>query len=153
MIIESRHQWIVVAAIATLLAVVGSASAADVAAPASAKVATNASALAPIVNRDGPVTVTVTPRGLAAGTATWDFAVVLDTHSQSLSEDLAQAAALVDAQGVKHGPLAWEGAGPGGHHRQGVLKFEPLPPGADAVKLEISGVGGIPVRTFEWRLN
>src|SRR5262245_50124048 len=71
----------------------------------------------------GGVTVAVTPLALAPGAARWDFKVVLDTHSQDLSDDLVKSAVLLDGTGGRHAPTAWEGAGPGGHHREGVLKF------------------------------
>src|SRR3970040_1024310 len=69
------------------------------------------------------VTVKVTPKDVAPGAATWAFAVVLDTHRKDLSDDLAKNAVLLDAQGGGHAPLAWEGAPPGGHHREGMLRF------------------------------
>ena len=67
------------------------------------------------------VTVKVTPKGVAPGSATWAFVVVLDTHSRDLSDDLVKRSVLLDAQGARYSPLAWEGAPPGGHHRAGVL--------------------------------
>lgn len=115
----------------------------------------SATAPAPAVQTDraGGVTVKVTPRTVAREAALWEFAVVLDTHSQDLSQDMARSAALVDAKGKRYAPLSWEGAGPGGHHREGVLKFKPLPPEADAVVLEMTGIGGSSVRTFRWQLR
>ena len=108
---------------------------------------------APQTDQAGGVTVKVTPRNLGRDAAVWEFSVVLDSHTQDLSQDVARSAALVDAQGVRHVPLGWEGAAPGGHHREGVLKFKPLAPEAQVVTLEIRGIGGTSVRTFRWQLS
>jgi hypothetical protein len=99
------------------------------------------------------VTVNVTPKSVAPGAAAWEFGVVLDTHSQALDDDLVKSAVLVDSQGVRHTPLAWEGAAPGGHHREGVLRFKPLSPFPDAFELHISRPGEAQPRVFRWALN
>lgn len=104
-------------------------------------------------NREGGVTVTVTPRNLSPRSASWDFNVTLETHTQPLSQDLTRAALLVDAQGKQFQPLAWDGDPPGGHHRRGVLRFRPLTGDSASVELRILGVGGVEVRTFRWRLE
>src|SRR5512134_4163486 len=61
------------------------------------------------VDRAGGVTVKVTPRSLATEAPVWEFAVVLDTHSVNLADDLARSSVLIDAQGRRHAPLMWEG--------------------------------------------
>jgi len=99
------------------------------------------------------VTVKVTPKSVAPAVAAWEFGVVLDTHSQALDDDLVKSAVLVDSQGVRHAPLAWEGAAPGGHHREGVLRFKPLSPFPDAFELLISRPGEAQPRVFRWALN
>lgn len=99
------------------------------------------------------VTVKVTPKDVSAQAAVWTFAVVLDTHSQDLRDDLARTAALVDARGGRHAPLAWEGAPPGGHHREGVLRFKGLGAQADALELHIQRAGEQAPRVFRWKLN
>jgi hypothetical protein len=99
------------------------------------------------------VTVKVTPKDVSAQAAVWTFAVVLDTHSQDLRDDLAKSAALVDARGGRHAPLAWEGAPPGGHHREGVLRFKGLGAQADALELQIQRAGEQAPRVFRWKLN
>ena len=58
------------------------------------------------------VTVAVTPRTLSSDAETWDFNIVLDTHSQDLSDDLAKSAVLLDGSGARYEPVAWDGAGP-----------------------------------------
>src|SRR5262245_57675477 len=83
----------------------------------------------------GGVTDTVTPRDLSAESRSWDFSVALDTHSQDLSDDLLKSVVLVDEAGTRHAPTAWTGAGPGGHHREGVLSF--LPPSSKPRSIEL----------------
>jgi hypothetical protein len=70
-----------------------------------------------------------------------------------LSDDLMQTAVLLDDAGRKRSPVAWEGAGPGGHHREGVLKFRPLAPAPAAVELQIQRAGEAKPRSFRWRLR
>ena len=99
------------------------------------------------------VTVAVTPGNLAPGAKTWEFAIVLNTHSQDLSDDLAKSAVLVDDKGNVHNALAWEGAPPGGHHRKGVLTFEAITPRPQAVGLRIARPGESAARTFRWEMK
>lgn len=99
------------------------------------------------------VTVTVTPDSLAAEAKTWDFKVVLDTHSQDLSDDLAKSAVLRDDKGNEFKALAWEGAAPGGHHRTGVLKFSAPAPRPQAIELRIQRAGERAPRVFRWDLK
>lgn len=101
----------------------------------------------------GGVTVKVTPRNLSADSPTWDFEVVLDTHGADLGQDLVKSAALIDARGREHAPLAWTGDPPGGHHREGLLSFKPLRVDTESVTLQIRGVGGISQRNFSWPLQ
>ncbi len=102
---------------------------------------------------DRGVTVAVTPQNLSAGVKSWDFRIVLDTHSADLSDDLVKTAVLLDATGVKYAPVAWDGAGPGGHHREGVLRFKPVSPRPQAIELRITRPGESAPRTFRWQLN
>jgi len=103
-------------------------------------------------SREGNVNVTVTPRSLAPGASSWDFEVVLETHTQPLDQDLTKVAALIDAQGKPHAPLAWEGSPPGGHHRRGLLRFQPLAGNPATVQLRLQGIGGVD-RAFNWQLK
>lgn len=102
-------------------------------------------------SRGGGVTVSVTPKNLAADAPRWDFEVVLDTHRVDLNHDLVKNAALIDAAGDRHTPLAWTGDPPGGHHRKGVLSFKPLG-SVDEVRLQIRDIG-VPERVFRWPLK
>ena len=100
----------------------------------------------------GGVTVAVTPQNLAANARGWDFKVVLDTHSGELNDDLVKTAALFDDKGGRHAPVKWEGASPGGHHREGTLKFNAISPQPKAVELQIQRPGESKPRSFRWTL-
>ena len=99
------------------------------------------------------VTIVVTPGNLAQGAKTWDFNIAFDTHSQDLSDDLTATAVLSDGKGSEFKPTAWDGAGPGGHHRKGVLKFAPISPQPDSVELRIARPGEAAPRVFRWQLR
>src|SRR5688572_24174926 len=64
------------------------------------------------------VTVAVTPNLRDA--QSWEFKIVLDTHTQELSDDLMKTAVLLDPNGKRHAPTVWEGAAGDAHHREGV---------------------------------
>ena len=112
-----------------------------------------AAQLAAQKNSAGGVTVAVTPAKLVAGAKTWDFSIVLDTHTQDLSDDLADSAVLMNDRGNEFKALAWDGAAPGGHHRSGVLRFNAIEPRPQALELRISRPGEAKPRTFRWRLE
>lgn len=99
------------------------------------------------------VTVAVTPQGLDASAKSWDFKVVLDTHSGELNDDLVKTSTLIDDKGGRHVPLKWEGAGPGGHHREGTLKFNTISPPPAAIELQIRRPGEAKPRSFRWQLK
>ena len=85
----------------------------------------------------GAVEVRMTPLSIDRSGAVFDL--VLDTHTVSLDLDLAGAAQLRINSDLAGTPV-WEGPGPGGHHREGILRFTtPIPPGA-AVELRITGL-------------
>jgi hypothetical protein len=107
-------------------------------------------ALAPQVNREGGVTVKVTPLELSPLAAEWRFAVVLDTHVSALDQDMTAVTTLAGGKGRELRPRAWEGDKPGGHHRKGVLKFDAIRPAPASVTLTIRNVGGAPERRFNW---
>ena len=101
----------------------------------------------------GGVTVEVTPQNLAAGAKSWDFKVALDTHSAALNDDLVKTATLLDEKGGRHIAVNWEGAGPGGHHREGLLKFNAISPQPAAIELQIQRTGESKPRSFRWQLK
>jgi hypothetical protein len=99
------------------------------------------------------VTAKVTPRNLASNAGSWEFAIVLDTHSQELSDDLVKSSLLLDGAGGRHSPTAWDGAPPGGHHREGVLRFKPISPRPQSIELQIRRAGEDAPRSFRWQLK
>ena len=99
------------------------------------------------------VTISVTPTRVAADSKVWTFKVVLDTHSQDLSDDVAAGSTLVDGKGREVKAIGWDGAAPGGHHREGVLAFPAFDPVPDAIELRISRAGESAVRSFRWQLK
>jgi hypothetical protein len=104
-------------------------------------------------NSDRGVTLAVTPQNLSGDARTWDFKIVLDTHSADLNDDLVKSAVLIDGSGGKHAPVAWDGAGPGGHHREGVLRFMPLPSRQQTIELQIARPGEPKARSFRWQVD
>lgn len=94
------------------------------------------------------VTVKVTPQ-VVAPTGEWEFAIVLDTHSAELSDDLVKSAVLL-VDGNELRPVSWTGAEPGGHHREGMLKFPAPPQAPQAVELRIQRTGETAARVFRW---
>ena len=115
--------------------------------------ASAAAQLAPQTRSQGGVTVAVTPTDLGSSARVWAFKIVLDTHSQDLSDDLVKSAVLLDGQGRESKPVVWEGAAPGGHHREGVLKFPAFKPLPESVELRIARPGEAAARTFRWQLK
>ena len=99
------------------------------------------------------VAIKVTPRNLASNAGSWEFAIVLDTHSQDLSDDLVKSSLLLDGAGGRHSPTAWDGAPPGGHHREGVLRFKPISPRPQSIELQIRRAGEDAPRSFRWQLK
>lgn len=55
--------------------------------------------------------------------------------------------------GGEHIPVAWDGAAPGGHHREGILRFKPVTPQPAAIELRITRSGETSPRSFRWRLQ
>lgn len=85
----------------------------------------------------GAVTVKVQPRQLDVGGAV--FKISFDTHSVDLDQDLTRQARLV--VGGTTWPIAgWSGDGPGGHHREGELRFTAAGTAAGTATLSIDGL-------------
>lgn len=101
---------------------------------------------------DRGVTVKVTPKAIGSADSRWEFSVVLDTHSVDLSDDLTQIAVLATDDGRVLQPSSWTGAGPGGHHREGVLSFDVQAPLPATIELRITRPGEAAPRTFRWQL-
>ena len=104
------------------------------------------------INTDGEVTIKVAPKGLTSDSLSWDFEIILDTHSLDLNEDLTEVSVLIDTNGNEYAPVSWEGDPPGGHHREGVLKFKPITPLPQSITLKIRNVGSVNERSFSWQI-
>lgn len=107
--------------------------------------------LAEQTNTEGGVTVRVGPEEIT--NERWVFRVTLDTHSVELNDDMEKSVVLRDDVGNESEPLWWEGDPPGGHHRSGILKFEPTVLEPSAVSIYVRDVGAVEVREFVWQLN
>jgi hypothetical protein len=98
----------------------------------------------------GPVTVTVTLIPGVVSSAPIRAKVVLDTHSVAL-DDVAfdQAVAIRTADGTEVLPTSVEQARGGGHHREAVVVFPPMPQ-LGGIRIVVKDVGGVAARTFSW---
>lgn len=105
----------------------------------------DATTLATRVSQAGEVEVRMTPLALDATGAR--IRVSFDTHSGSLDLDPASAAQLrIDGAPAPSG--TWDGARPGGHHREGTLAFAtPIRAGA-TVELRVTGLASDVVATW-----
>lgn len=97
-----------------------------------------------------PIAITVTPIELGRNAPTWKFEITFDTHASDLNDDPLRTIVLWDDVGNSYPPTAWEGPGPGGHHRNGVLIFNSLTSAPKYIELIIKNVGGIAERKFKW---
>lgn len=97
------------------------------------------------------VNVSVTPIDLRADSSEWKFDVVMDTHSVELDQDMTQIVLLTGDDDKEYRPIRWDGP-TGGHHREGVLIFDPIVPYPQHLTLKIRGIGEVD-RNFSWTLN
>src|SRR3989304_8194110 len=109
--------------------------------------------LSPQTNSRGNVTVQVKPPNISKASKIWAFEVDLETHTVELNQDLVKNSVILDDQGKRYYPVAWEGDPPGGHHRKGVLKFEAIFPIPKLVLLKINQIGDTQERVFKWELK
>ncbi len=70
------------------------------------------------------------------------FQVTLTTHSGRLDVDVAGQARL-QVDGIAWGGASWSGSPPGGHHRQGTLRFAPGSQ-SGAARTASLRIGGLP---------
>jgi hypothetical protein len=96
----------------------------------------------------GAVTVEATPNRIDAGGARIE--IVLDTHETELDINLRRESKLT-VDGLRWRTTDYEGDGPGGHHREGVLTFRARGPARGLVRLVIAGFDR-PAR-LRWRLR
>ncbi len=119
----------------------------------SSQSAKNGNLLESKINEEGSVKVKLTPIDVSRNARVWKFNIVLDAHSGELNYDLTKAVLLFDEQGKEYKPISWEGPGPGGHHIEGNLMFNPINPLPKKVEVRILNVGGIDLRSFVWELK
>ncbi len=105
------------------------------------------------IDEQPPVIIEVTPLEFGREAAQWKFGVVFTTHSGSLEEDPAVSAFIVDDEGKMYQPMAWEGDGPGGHHREGTLIFNAVDPAPRYIEMKMNDIGGIAERSFRWNIE
>ena len=110
------------------------------------------SGYAPQVSNEREIKVTTTLQNIPNEAKTWDFEVVMETHTKALSDDLVKSSLLI-VEGKQNLPLSWEGAPPGGHHRKGKLRFKAVAPQPAAMELQIRLAGDTSPRSFKWLLK
>ncbi len=81
------------------------------------------------------------------------FAVAMNTHSVDLVDDMTKVATLRNDAGKEYQAIAWEGTGPGGHHREGRLKFAGLTSKPRYIELVVRGLAKVPERVLRWELQ
>jgi len=115
-------------------------------------IANNAGAYEMRSNRENQVRVDVKPVQLAPGQPA-RFEVRMNTHSETLEEDMVAVSSLKDNTGRVYQATAWQGSEPGGHHRKGVLEFPALEDNSESITLIIRKVANVPERTFKWSVE
>lgn len=105
------------------------------------------------VSREGTIEASVEPVSFSEDSSSWDFKVILNSHSAEIDSDLAALSELIGEKGVSYKATAWDGSPPGGHHREGILKFKPISPKPATITLRINQVGGIAERNFTWSIS
>ena len=110
------------------------------------------------IDDQGAILFEVTPLNLDQTTAeSFEFNIVLTTHSIDLSMDLAATATLATDTGIIVNSTLWD-APRGGHHVEGKLFFpvtvdgKSILDGATKLTLTITDVD-TPTRVFEWELE
>lgn len=126
-------------------------------APASTESVSPANDSAIRIDEQGAIIIEITPLNLASPTDTFEFNVVMTTHSIDLSMDLATQSTLTTDTGVSVASTLWD-APVGGHHVEGKLIFpatkdgKPILEGATKLTITILNVD-VPTRVFEWELK
>ena len=109
------------------------------------------------IDQQGAIIIEITPLNLDSPTDTFEFDVVMDTHTIDLSMDLATLSTLTTDTGVSVDATLWD-APLGGHHVEGKLIFPAMQDGkfilegATKLTLTILNVDA-PSRVFEWELK
>ncbi len=98
------------------------------------------------------IKITATLQPLTSAAKTWDIEVVMETHTKALDDDMSRSAVLM-VDGKRLMPPSWQGDPPGGHHRKGVLSFQPGTAPPAALELQIRLANDPAPRSFRWRLQ
>ena len=101
---------------------------------------------------DDTVTYKVTPKNFIPSNETWDFNIIVDTHTGSLDQDMASTIRLIDDKSNEYKATTWDGAAPGGHHREGILKFSPISPRPAFVELKIQTTSSAENNRLRWNI-
>lgn len=101
----------------------------------------------------GNVTYKVTPKNLSRFSTSWDFEIALDTHTGSLDQDLVQQVRLSDNKAREYQATKWEGNPLGGHHREGVLRFQPLGSDVKSVTLKLNPGENMEENSLTWEIR
>ncbi len=140
-----RVRWAAAVAVLAVVAIVALVASRD---GGDSSTAAGRPALATRTVQAGKVTVKVEPRRLTADGAT--FHIAFDTHAVALDFDVAEQAKLVVGT-TTWTTAAWSGDGPGGHHREGDLRFRATGPATGVATLTL---GGLPEpATTTWTLS
>ena len=96
------------------------------------------------------VTIIVAPREISENLDSWEFKIEMNTHSYDLKENLVSISTLIIDEKNSYKPIGWLGDPTGGHHREGILKFNQVEFPTRSIELVISGIGGEGERRFKW---
>lgn len=103
------------------------------------------------IREAGGLEVLIRPQPVRAGRAAV-FGVGLSVHEGSIDFDPAKLATLTDDLANTY-KGRWVGDPPGGHEREGILRFPALKGEPRRLTLTIKNAWGVPERTFTWTLR
>ncbi|KKQ34237.1 MAG: hypothetical protein US50_C0056G0005 [Candidatus Nomurabacteria bacterium GW2011_GWB1_37_5] len=101
-------------------------------------------------NNDGDLEISVSPLDLSPKSSEWQFDFVMSTHSIELDQNMTKSVTLTTDRDNKYTPLKWEGDPPGGHHRSGILTFNPISPIPKTIELSVRGIDDMAETKFMW---
>ena len=150
-------KWVLALAVMVLALVLGACASSASPSPTSPSGPGSQAPTNGLVQSSSGGSVTIDVKWLGAQDGSLAFQVTMDTHSVDLDQyDLGKLAVLRDDTGKEYAPAAWLSP-PGGHHREGTLKFpvpESLTQGkARSIQLVIRDVAGVGERVLQWLLG
>lgn len=102
-------------------------------------------------NKEGNVTVAVTPEVLTVGEPP-RFKAEFNTHSVELDFDVTKTITLTNDSGSVYTNPQWEGSPSEGHHRSGTITFQQPLSQTTYIELIIKDVAGVKERKMKWQL-